>query len=164
MERKFDMGSSELIDNFFKKLESSTKFIESSVIVVGQNGEILRESLENKPYNHGILTNYMAMKLGCDYLKDNNPFLSGVNLKNQGYVVMQIDADCFCSNGVCLCFFPDLTSNFQISSVIEIIKGLKNVRYQYLGNLDDNYLSYQDFILYVSSLRKKDKNKMKIRD
>ncbi len=164
MERKFDMGSSELIDNFFKKLEGSTKFIESSVIVVGQNGKILRESLENKPYNHGILTNYIAMKLGCDYLKDNNPFLSGVNLSNQGYVVMQIDANCFCSNGVCLCFFPDFTSNFQISSVIEIIKGLQDVRYQYLGNSDDNYLSYQDFVLYVSSLRKKDKNKMKIKD
>lgn len=164
MERKFDMGSSELIDNFFKKLESPTKFIESSVIVVGQNGEILRESLENKPYNHGILTNYMAMKLGCDYLKDNNPFLSGINLKNQGYVVMQIDADCFCSNGVCLCFFPDLISNFQISSVIEIIKDLQDVCYQYLGNSDDNYLSYQDFVLYVSSLRKKCRDKRNFKD
>ena len=28
------------------------------------------ESLENKPYNHGLLTNYFAMKLECEYLED----------------------------------------------------------------------------------------------
>ena len=110
MDRKLFMGSSNLMDNFYDGLKKSSKVIENSVIVIGQNGEIFRENLENKPFNHGILTNYFAMKLGCDYLEDDNPFLSGVNLSNQGYVVMQIDVDCFCSHGVCLCFFPDLIS------------------------------------------------------
>lgn len=43
---------------------------ESSVIVIDREGKILKESLENKPYNHGLLTNYFAMKLECEYLED----------------------------------------------------------------------------------------------
>ena len=164
MDRKLFMGSSNLMDNFYNGLKKSSKVIENSVIVIGQNGEIFRENLENKPFNHGILTNYFAMKLGCDYLEDDNPFLSGVNLSNQGYVVMQIDVDCFCSHGVCLCFFPDLISNFQISSVIGIVKELQDVHYQYLGNLNDDYLSDEEIILYVSSLRKKCRDKRKFKD
>lgn len=155
MERKLFMGSSNLMDNFYDELKKSSKIIENSVIVIGQSGEILRENLENKPYNHGILTNYFAMKLGCDYLEDDNPFLSGVNLSDQGYVVMQIDVDQFCDCGLCLCFFPSSVSNFQILSVIEIVESLENVCYQYLGNLGDDYLPSQEFLLYVNSLKEK---------
>ena len=44
--------------------------IESSVIVTDREGKNLKEILENKPYNHGLLTNYFAMKLECEYLED----------------------------------------------------------------------------------------------
>lgn len=157
------MNSSNLIDNFFKKLEGSTSLIESSVIVIDREGKILKESLENKPYNHGLLTNYFAMKLECEYLEDSDPFLSGINLSNQGYVVLQIDADNFSINGLCLCFFPDFISHFQISSIKKVVKKYRDVCYQYFGNLEDEYLSYQEIILYLDSLKKEDNSKVKCR-
>ena len=163
MKRKLFMSSS-LMENFHKKLNKSSTIIEDSVIVIKENGEVIKETLGGKPYNHGILTNYLAMKLGCDYLEDNSPYFSGINLSNQGYVVMQIDVDQFCDCGLCLCFFPSSVSNFQILSVIEIVESLENVCYQYLGNLGDDYLPSQEFLLYVNSLKEKIYRRSRFKD
>lgn len=153
-----------LLEKLYQKLEILSEKIDPSVVIIGTDEEIIMDDLVNKPYNHGILTNYLAMKLGHEYLEDSDPLLAGINLSRQGCVVIQVDADFEYPEGLCLCFFPDEITEFQKSKFLEVIKNFDLARYQYFGNEEDEgFLSYQEMVSYIVSREMKVASKIKKR-
>lgn len=141
------------VDKIYEDLKRKYQRNDSFVIVIGPNGEVEEDNLEAKPYNHGLSTNYLAMKMGCRYLDSSNPYEAGIYLCDQGYLVVHLDYNPSLWNGVGLCFFPKKISVQQYEVFMERMKRFDEVMYQYIGCLDEeHFLSFDEIVAYAKGI------------
>lgn len=138
----------EVLDKFYQKLEESFEEEKDSVIVITEDGRILEEDLENKPYNHAVLTCYMEQQLQLSYLETIFPFVAGMHLAGQGCIVLQVH-----KAGNCLCYFPDNISEIQYRLLQQKLKSKKNLSYQYEGcEQIEGFVSIDNVLKYAKSI------------
>lgn len=86
------------------------------VIVISSAGIVLEEYLDEMPYQHTTLTNSMAERLGLDYSKGCSTFSSGINLSEQGCIVLQLYRE-----GTGIVYLPDILFDVQRCELKRIV-------------------------------------------
>lgn len=104
------MKDLDILQSFYQSLDKNRTVIDDCVIAIASDGEFIEMSLSEKPYNHALLTNYMASLLKCSYFNTDFPIAAAQNLSRQGVLVLHIHRD-----GICLCFFPASITDIQYS-------------------------------------------------
>lgn len=137
-----------VLEEFYQKLEGNFEEEKDSVIVITEDGRILEEDLENKPYNHAVLTCYMEQQLHLPYLETIFPFVAGKHLAGQGCIVLQVH-----KAGNCVCYFPDNISEIQYHLLQQKLKKKKTISYQYEEcEQIEGFVSIDNVLNYAESI------------
>lgn len=139
----------DILENFYKALNNHNyNKYKDSVVVISKNGILKEEDLDEKPYNHAIVTCSLAFQLNAPYFETEFPFVAGMNAARYGLVVLHIH-----KAGIGICFFPDSLTRIQYIMLKEKLEEMKDFSFQYSESMqDEGFVAVDNVLDYAKKL------------
>ena len=134
--------------NFFQQNNGGL----DGVVVIDQNGVLVERYLDEMPYNHATLTNYISLLLKLSYFETDSPYLAGINLAGKNCVVLQLHKD-----GTCICYFPDKFLKVQCKVLTDFLdKKTGYVQFDSFYQLQsfpgEGFMSKDEFLIFIDTV------------
>lgn len=138
---------SSILDNFYKNLDKPKKDVECLAIGISRDGILISEELDEKPYNHAVAFNYIAMKFNLGMVDTMYPIVAGENLASQGVLALQIRKD------ICIGYFPKSLELIQYKELESELSQYQDLNYQFKEcSLIEGFVSREVFLEHAKSI------------